>query len=73
MICKTQIIRKLQHLGIFNVYLWGHVVRRPAESVSRLVEVNLELAHPKVGDSYVAFKVQQEVVEFEVSERGQCQ
>ena len=46
--------------------LRGHVVRSPTESVRGLVEIDLELAHPKVHQPDVALVVQQEVVQLQV-------
>ena len=50
-------------------YLGGHVVWSAAEGVGGLVEVDLELAHPEVDDSYVPLVVQQEVVQLQVPEK----
>lgn len=49
------------------LYLRCHVVRGATEGVSCLVQVDLELAHAKVGDANVAVKVEQQVVQLEVS------
>ena len=70
-------IKSSQSLLIFSdlrsylllAYLRGHVVWRAAEGVGGLVEVDLELAHPKVDDSYVTLVVQQEVVQLQVPEK----
>ena len=70
-------IKSCQSLLIFLIYvptclllayLRSHVVWRAAEGVGGLVEVDLELAHPKVDDSYVPLVVQQEVVQLQVPE-----
>ena len=50
-------------------HLRGHVVWRATEGVGRLVEVDLQLAHAKVHDAYVALVVQQEVVQLQVPEK----
>ena len=51
---------------VVPAHLRGHVVRCATEGVGRLVEVDLQLAHAKVHDAYVALVVQQEVVQLEV-------
>lgn len=48
-------------------YLRCHVVWRAAERVGRSVQEDLELAHAKVRDSYMAVKVEQHVVQFEIA------
>ena len=50
-------------------YLRSHVVWSAAKGVGGLVEVDLELAHSKVDDSYVPLVVQQEVVQLQVPEK----
>ena len=47
-----------------------HVIRRSAEGVRRLVEVDLEFAHAEVRNSDVTLVIEQEVVQLEVSARG---
>ena len=51
---------------VVPAHLRGHVVWCATEGVGRLVEVDLQLAHAKVHDAYVALVVQQEVVQLEV-------
>ena len=38
--------------------LWRHVVGRPAESICRLVEVDLEFTHAEVRNSDVALVIE---------------
>ena len=52
-----------------TTHLRGHVVWSATEGVRRLVEVDLQLAHAKVHDAYVALVVQQEVVQLQVPEK----
>ena len=47
-----------------------HVIRRSAEGIRRLVEVDLEFAHAEVRNSDVTLVIEQEVVQLEVSARG---
>ena len=47
-------------------HLRGHVVWCATEGVGGLVKVDLQLAHAKVHDAYVALVVQQEVVQLQV-------
>ena len=54
---------------VVPAHLRGHVVWCATEGVGRLVEVDLQLAHAKVHDAYVALVVQQEVVQLQVPEK----
>ena len=56
-------------LQLLSSNLRRHVIRRSAEGVRRLVEVDLEFAHAEVRDSDVALVIEQEVVQLEVSAR----
>ncbi len=47
-------------------YFGRHVVGGAAEGVGRPVQVDLQLAHAKVGDADVTFVVEEDVVQFQV-------
>lgn len=50
------------------LYHFGrHVVGRAAETVRRPVQIDLQLAHAKVGDANVAIEVEQNVVQLEIT------
>ena len=57
-------------MQLLSSNLRRHVIRRSAEGVRRLVEVDLEFAHAEVSDSDVALVIEQEIVQLEVSVRG---
>jgi len=50
-----------------RTYLRCHVVWRAAERVGRSIQEDLKLAHAKVRDSYMAFEVEQHIVQFEIA------
>jgi len=56
--------------GRHEAYFRCHVIRCAAEGVGRPVQVNLQLAHAEIGDANVAFVIQQNVVQFQVSAVG---
>jgi hypothetical protein len=51
-------------------HLWGNVVRSAAESSRSLVTDYSFFAHSKVGNFYVTFRVQHDVVKFQISEKN---
>ena len=64
----TPVTQSFHISNIRIVYLRGHVIRSPTESVRCLVQVDLKLAHPKVHQSDVALVVKQEAVQLQVPE-----
>lgn len=48
-------------------YFGSHVVGRAAKRVGRSVQVDLQFAHAEIGDADMAFVVQEDVVQFQVS------
>ena len=56
--------------GRHQAYFRCHVIRCAAERVGRPVQVNLQFAHAEIGDADVAFVIQQNVVQFQVSAVG---
>ena len=50
-----------------TIYFWRHVIRCAAEGVGRPVEIDLQFAHAKVGNANVAFVVEQNVVQLQIS------
>lgn len=49
------------------IYFRSHVIRCAAEGVGRPVEIDLQLAHAEIGDADVAFVVEQNVVQLQIS------
>ena len=56
---------------VISCYLWCHVVWCPTESVSCFVQVDLELAHSKIGYPDVTLEVQEQIVQFQIPGRRQ--